>query len=118
MKLKNFLIVVKDIGRAKQFYHDLFGLEKITDNDGNYAWDVPEGWWQVKYELDGYENVYSEWLPVPPPQTDVHIGMISLKTPNVVSAEITDDGLKIVFDSSGGVFGDLSRKSPPLCESD
>ena len=35
MKLKNFLIVVKDIGRAKQFYHDLFGLEKITDNDGN-----------------------------------------------------------------------------------
>ena len=71
----------------------------ITDNDGNYAWDVPEGWWQVKYELDGYENVYSEWLPVPPPQTDVHIGMISLKTPNVVSAEITDDGLKIVFDS-------------------
>ena len=71
----------------------------ITDNDGNYAWDVPEGWWQVKYELDGYETVYSEWLPVPPPQTDVHIGMISLKTPNVVSAKITDDGLKIVFDS-------------------
>ena len=35
MKLKNFLIVVKDIGRAKQFYHDLFGLEMITDNDGN-----------------------------------------------------------------------------------
>lgn len=35
MKLKNFLIVVKDIGRAKQFYHDLFRLEMITDNDGN-----------------------------------------------------------------------------------
>lgn len=35
MKLKNDLIVVKDIERARQFYHDLFGLELILDNDGN-----------------------------------------------------------------------------------
>ena len=35
MKLKNILIVVKDISRSRQFYHDLFGLEMILDNDGN-----------------------------------------------------------------------------------
>ena len=35
MKLKNVLIVVKDIEKAQQFYHDLFGLELILDNDGN-----------------------------------------------------------------------------------
>ncbi len=35
MKLKNVLIVVKDIEKARQFYHDLFGLEMILDNDGN-----------------------------------------------------------------------------------
>ena len=35
MRLKSILIVVKDIERAKQFYHDLFGLEMILDNDGN-----------------------------------------------------------------------------------
>ena len=35
MRLKNFLIVVKDIERSRQFYHDLFGLEMILDNDGN-----------------------------------------------------------------------------------
>ena len=35
MKLKNVLIVTKDIERARQFYHDLFGLEMILDNDGN-----------------------------------------------------------------------------------
>ena len=34
MKLKNVLIVVKDIERARQFYHDLFGLEMILDNNG------------------------------------------------------------------------------------
>lgn len=22
----------------------------ITDSEGCYAWDVPEGWWRVKYE--------------------------------------------------------------------
>ena len=35
MKLKNVLIVVKDIEKSKQFYHDLFGLDMILDNDGN-----------------------------------------------------------------------------------
>ena len=35
MKLKNFLIVVKDIEKARQFYHELFGLEMLTDHDGN-----------------------------------------------------------------------------------
>lgn len=35
MKLKNVLIVVQDIEKAKKFYHDLFGLETILDNEGN-----------------------------------------------------------------------------------
>ena len=35
MKLKSFLIVVKDIERSRQFYHELFGLEMILDNGGN-----------------------------------------------------------------------------------
>ena len=35
MKLKNVLIVVSDIERSKKYYHDLFGLEMILDNDGN-----------------------------------------------------------------------------------
>lgn len=35
MKLRNILIVVKDIEKSKQFYHDLFGIDMILDNDGN-----------------------------------------------------------------------------------
>ena len=35
MKLRNILIVVKNIEKSRQFYHDLFGLELILDNDGN-----------------------------------------------------------------------------------
>ena len=35
MKLKNFLIVVKDIENSKRFYHELFGLETVLDSEGN-----------------------------------------------------------------------------------
>ena len=35
MKLSGFLIVVKDIKKAEKYYHDLFGLETLVDNDGN-----------------------------------------------------------------------------------
>ena len=35
MKLKNILIVVKDIEKSKKFYHDLFGLNTILDSEGN-----------------------------------------------------------------------------------
>ena len=35
MRLKNVLIVVKDIEKSKKFYRDLFGLDVILDNDGN-----------------------------------------------------------------------------------
>lgn len=35
MKYKGILIVVKDCRRALKFYHDLFGLQLVRDNDGN-----------------------------------------------------------------------------------
>lgn len=35
MKFMSTLIVVKDIRKSKQFYHDLFGFDLITDNGGN-----------------------------------------------------------------------------------
>ena len=35
MRLKNTLIVVKDIEKSRKFYHDLFGLDLVLDNEGN-----------------------------------------------------------------------------------
>ena len=35
MKLCGFLIVVKDIEKAKKYYCELFGLRMLVDNDGN-----------------------------------------------------------------------------------
>ncbi len=68
-----------------------------TDSDGCYAWDVPEGLWQVKYEKDGYETTYSEWLPVPPPQLEVNIGMNALSPPEVEYINVYKDKIEIGF---------------------
>ena len=35
MILKNILIVVQDIEKSKQFYHDVFGLQVIRDFEEN-----------------------------------------------------------------------------------
>ena len=62
----------------------------FTDADGNYAWDVPEGWWKVVYEKEGYETAESEWLPVPPPQTNVNIGLMPIDNEVSISGTITN----------------------------
>ena len=54
-----------------------------TNADGKYAWDVPEGWWRVKYEKEGYETTWSDWMTVPPLRTEVNIGMVSQTKPPV-----------------------------------
>ena len=35
MRLKKVLIGVKDIEKSRKFYHDLFGIDLVLDNDGN-----------------------------------------------------------------------------------
>ena len=69
----------------------------LTDSSGAYAWDVPEGLWQVKYEKEGYETAYSDWLPVPPPQTEVNIGLISKEKPVIESVSVYADHAEVVF---------------------
>ena len=35
MRFSGFLIVVRDIKKAEKYYHDLFSLKTLVDNDGN-----------------------------------------------------------------------------------
>ncbi len=70
----------------------------FTDANGMYAWDVPQGLWQVKFEKEGYETAYSEWLPVPPPQLDVNIAMKQNRQPEVKAARAYEDAVEVEFD--------------------
>ena len=68
-----------------------------TDKDGHYEWFVPQGLWQVKYEKDGYQTAYSEWLPVPPPQLDVNQAMVQMAQPEVTMAHCYPTGIEVEF---------------------
>ncbi|MBR4862128.1 MAG: chitobiase/beta-hexosaminidase C-terminal domain-containing protein, partial [Firmicutes bacterium] len=79
---------------------------QITDRDGRFAWMTPIGNWRVKVEKDGYLPADSKhdpaadedgWLPVPPPQMDVNIAMISTAAPAVLSAGASSEGIRVVF---------------------
>lgn len=68
-----------------------------TDANGLYSWDVPDGLWQVKFEKDGYETVYSDWLPVPPPQLDINVPMYQSVQPEVTGARGFESGVDFTF---------------------
>ena len=70
----------------------------VTDDSGSYAWDVPEGYWQVKAEKAGYETTYSEWLQVPPIQTNVLLKMKNLNKPSVINFKAYETFAIIEFD--------------------
>jgi hypothetical protein len=70
----------------------------LTDENGRYGWDVPVGLWQVKYEKDGYQTIYSEWLPVPPPQLEVNMAKVRNTPPSVTDAKGYESGIDITFD--------------------
>lgn len=94
------------------FEAEAFGQSNplISDPDGRYAWDVPEGNWFVKVYKAGYEENTSQddpaatvtidginYLPVLPPQLDVNIGLTSLESPHA-SMQFADGSWYLVFD--------------------
>ncbi len=70
----------------------------LTDENGEYGWDVPTGLWQVRVVKDGYLTTESEWLPVPPPQLDVNLAMVQPTPPVVERVVATEQGVQLRFD--------------------
>lgn len=71
---------------------------QTTDDMGKYGWDVPQGEWQVRFSKPGYEPEETAWLPVPPPQLDVNIGVRHAVTPKVEGAVGRESGITVTFD--------------------
>ena len=77
-----------------------------TDKNGEYAWDVPLGQWLVKFSKEGYYDTDSRndpavdeegYLPVPPPQTEVNVAMVSKAAPKVEDVSVYNGEIRIVF---------------------
>lgn len=91
----------KNAAESQKWDASEFGQKNplATDAGGQYMWMVPDGWWQVKYEKDGYETAYSDWLPVPPVQTEVNQALVSRAAAELtVSAEAGDSTVILRFD--------------------
>ena len=69
----------------------------FTDVDGSYAWDVPEGLWQVEFEKEGYKTAYTDWVSVPPPQLDLNVEMISADLPEIEFINAYNDEVDVTF---------------------
>ena len=71
----------------------------LTDAEGWFAWDTPEGEWSVVAQLDGYaqkEDV--EYFSIPPIRTDVNIEMVPVDAPSVEWTRVEKDHVAIQFD--------------------
>lgn len=87
----------------------------LTGTDGAYNWNTPTGWYQVRVTKDGYEEARSDWLRVPPIQTEVNIGLVSTAAPEVASAHAYTDCVEIEFtqymDASDDAVAALNAQS-------
>ena len=80
--------------------------EQHTGADGRYEWMTPPGKWKVRLSKDGYRDADSVgdpaadsdgWLPVPPPQMNVNIGMTALAAPAVAHVSAASDRVRVAF---------------------
>ncbi len=70
---------------------------QTTGTDGAYAWDVPQGYWQVRFTKDGYHDAATDWMEVPPPRMNLATPMISTEAPEVTSANAYPDYIEVIF---------------------
>ena len=72
---------------------------QITQEDGGYEWNIPEGWWQVRLTKNGYEDTQSEWLPVPPSQ----FAAVEMKKTGKIETGIDEFGISASY-SDNSIF--------------
>jgi Tol biopolymer transport system component len=70
----------------------------VTGANGEYAWDVPMGWWKVEYSKAGYVTGSSEPMEVLPPRFNVDEGLVSLEAPTLTSVQRAGDAITVAFD--------------------
>jgi uncharacterized repeat protein (TIGR01451 family) len=58
----------------------------VTDINGQYQWDVLEGSYRVHVEAAGYYSADSIVVSIPPPVTDLHVGLTRILLPPVANA--------------------------------
>jgi hypothetical protein len=79
---------------------------QITGADGQYQWDVLEGSYRVHVEAPGYYPADSIVVTIPPPVTDLHVGLTPLPPPadGIPPTTTLTIGNPKYIDPSGNVY--------------
>lgn len=106
-RLQGVTATIYKQGDNKRWDAESFGQinPQTTDKNGMYQWDVPAGNWIVKFAMNGYESADTSgvpqaidgWLPVPPPQLNINVGMVAVAGPSVARAAAYTDQALVVF---------------------
>ncbi len=83
MKLRNVLITTNDIQRAKQFYHDLFGLDMLLEMVALLS----KNWSQAEYCIDVKVDLAEMALRIGRSEKTVQRIIASLIEKNLVERE-------------------------------
>jgi Ca2+-binding RTX toxin-like protein len=86
---------------------------QTTGADGKYQWDVAAGTYRVMVSAEGFGNVTSAAVVIPPPVLDLHVGLrssagaVTPATTTVTTSTTVEEARKLVL--RGGKAGDLLR---------
>lgn len=75
---------------------------QFTDAKGYYGWDVPAGTYRVRFSHPDYKTIISDIVIVPPPKTDLNLGLTSLtaaETPGIKTKSPIADDVDVRLDS-------------------
>jgi hypothetical protein len=61
---------------------------QVSDTQGRYGWEVPEGDYQVRVSRSCYRDAQSSEVHIPPPRTDVNIGLTPASCSNLQMTDI------------------------------
>lgn len=81
---------VRENGNWLLWDAEMYGQENplVSNADGYYGWDVPQGDYQVRVSKPCYQDAQSAVVTVPPPRTDVHFALQPLACSPVTIADV------------------------------
>ena len=71
---------------------------QTTDILGRYGWDVLPGKWRVHFAKDSYDDLWTDWMEVPPEYTDVNMNLQTRIAPIVKTTDAYPEGVRVEFD--------------------
>lgn len=99
---ENAALASADVKNWKEWDAEKYGQinNQVTNDEGRYGWDVPQGVWQVKFVKPAYEDYASRFVTVPPPETQLNVPLVQTSAPKIIKVIPANDATNVKTRSS------------------